>query len=348
MLADTGASVSAFNLNVYSEHFREYPLAYDNSILRSYSGNFIKPVGYFTAVCSVNNISRKVKFYVVDNGGPNIVGRPFLSAFKFKLKMNFDNVYKLSNIENNIVQKFPEVFSNRLGAYKFEKMFKPDTKPIFLKHRPMALAYRKQVEQQLEAMVRDGVLEPVSSSRFATPIVPVLKADGTIRVCEDFKSTINRYFDRAHHYPLPRISEIFAELNGGQLFTKLDLNKAYTQFLLDEKSQEITTITTHVGLFKNLRMPFGITPASSIFQQKIEQLFKGMKGVVCYIDDILVTGENLEAHIKNLEMVLTKLKEAGLTLRLSKCEFFKEEVEYLGHLISKEGLKKSQKRSWQF
>lgn len=89
-------------------------------------------------------------------------------------------------------------------------------------------------------------------------------------------------------------------------------------------------------------MPFGITPASSIFQQKIEETPKGIKGVVVYCDDILVTGDCLRSHIENLNAVLERLKKAGLTVRTDKCKFFQPEVEYLGHIINRDRLKISE------
>lgn len=113
-----------------------------------------------------------------------------------------------------------------------------------------------------------------------------------------------------------------------------------------KKFPEVFTekLNTHKGLFKMKRMPFGIAPAAAIFQRNIEQLFKGMKGVTNYLDDILITGRTIEEHKANLEMVVERLKEAGLTVKAEKCRFFEEQLEYLGHLITREGLKKTDKK----
>ena len=137
---------------------------------------------------------------------------------------------------------------------------------------------------------------------------------------------------------LPRIEKIFDKLRGGKFFSKLDLNGAYNQLNLDEKSQEMLSLSTHIGIFKQLRMPYGITPASAIFQRIIEQLIQGIPLTASYQDDIIISGNSMEDCIKNLETVLQKLEEAGLTIKKNKCELFKKEIEYLGHIITCEGL----------
>ena len=108
--------------------------------------------------------------------------------------------------------------------------------------------------------------------------------------------------------------------------------------VLDEDSQKYTTISTHLGLFKYTRLPFGISSAPAIFQRAIESLLKGVKNVAVYLDDIILTGESDAEHLKTLEVVLNILCKAGLRLKPSKCEFVKSEVVYLGHKISQSGL----------
>lgn len=147
-------------------------------------------------------------------------------------------------------------------------------------------------------------------------------------------------------YPLPRIEEVFAKLRGGEHYTKIDLKMAYNQLELDDKdgSQEIITISTSKGLFKYTRLVFGLANAPAIFQRTMETLLLGIEGVVCFLDDICVTGPNKEIHMARLEQVLQRLQSAGLRLQKSKCEFFCESVNYLGYVIDKEGLRTSPKK----
>lgn len=113
----------------------------------------------------------------------------------------------------------------------------------------------------------------LTHSEWGTPIVPVVEADKTIRICGDYKSTVNRHIINVK-YLLPRNDDVFNKLNGGITFAKLDMKSAYMQLELDEESQGITTWSTHKGFFKVKILPFGIKPASAIFQRTIEQLNK--------------------------------------------------------------------------
>ena len=116
-------------------------------------------------------------------------------------------------------------------------------------------------------------------------------------------------------YPLPRIEEIFAAIFGGQTFTKLDLQHAYQQLVLDEQSQQYVTINTHRGLFQYAYLPFGVASAPAIFQHVMEMVLQGLPSVCVYVDDILVTEASEEEHLQNLNAVLQRLQDAGLRLK---------------------------------
>ena len=182
------------------------------------------------------------------------------------------------------------------------------------------------------------MIEPVQFSDWAAPVVPVVKGDGNVRLCGDYKVTVNKAA-KVDHYPIPRIKDLFASLSGGKEFTKLDLSHAYQQVKLDEASCQYVTINTHKGLFRYNRLPFGVTLAPSIFQRIMETLLQGIPGVCIYIDDILVTGKTTEEHLEHLTEVLRQLKEAGMRLKKEKCAYLLPSVEYLGHIITKEGLR---------
>ena len=121
--------------------------------------------------------------------------------------------------------------------------------------------------------------------------------------------------NKTEKYPLPRIQDLFAALSGGQAFTKLDLANAYLQLPLEDKSRDYVTINTHKGLFRYNRLPFGVASAPAVFQRTIESLLQRIQRVVAYIDDILITGESEQEHLKNLDEVLKRLEAAGLRLK---------------------------------
>lgn len=158
-----------------------------------------------------------------------------------------------------------------------------------------------------------------------------------MRICGDYKVTINRAV-KVDKYPIPNISDIYAKLSGGQLYSKLDLSQAYQQVILDKVSQKLTAIITSKGLFVYERLPFGVSSSPGIFQRIMEQLLQNIPMTGVYLDDVLVTGCTAEEHDRNLEMVLTRLQDAGLRLKESKCIFRQTSCTYLGHKIDAEGI----------
>ncbi|XP_060754235.1 uncharacterized protein K02A2.6-like [Neoarius graeffei] len=247
---------------------------------------------------------------------------------------------QLSNLINVLTEI--KVFSKELGTLKgFEASLtlKPDQKPKFCQARVVPYALRPKVEAEIERLFQQGVISPVQFSDWATPIVPVIKKNGSVRICGDFKVTVNPALC-AEHYPIPRIEDLFASLSGGHRFSKLDLSQAYLQVPVKTDSRKYLTITTHKGMFRYNRLPFGITSAPSIFQRIMDQVLQGLPNVHCFLDDILVTGRDDAHHLRNLEAVLSRLEEFGLRVQKEKCEFFRSSLEYLGHIIDSAGLHK--------
>ena len=187
-------------------------------------------------------------------------------------------------------------------------------------------------------MLRQGIIEPIQFSSWATPIVPVVKADGkSLRICGDYRLTINKVSE-LDPYPIPRIEDLYSQLSGGKVFSKLDLSQAYLQMLVDDESKKYTVINTHRGLFIYNRLPFGIKSSPAIFERAMESLLQGLPHVCVYLDDILVTGESEAEHLQNLREVLSRLVKAGIRLKKSKCHFFEHSITYLGHKIDSQGL----------
>ena len=182
-----------------------------------------------------------------------------------------------------------------------------------------------------------GVIEKVSYSDWAAPIVPVPKADGSVRICGDYKVTVNPVL-QVDQFPVPKPEDLFASLTGGKKFSKLDLSHAYQQVLLEPESRKYVTINTHRGLYQYNRLPFGVASAPAVFQQTMDKILEGLPMVVVYIDDILITGRTDEEHLENLEKVLARLQRYGLRLKKEKCFLLQPSVEYLGYVIDAEGL----------
>ena len=196
---------------------------------------------------------------------------------------------------------------------------------------------KDKVEEGLHRLESLGIITPVKHSKWAAPVVPVLKHNGSIRLCGNYRVTINQA-SKVDTYPLPRVEDLFAAMSGGKVFSKLDMSQAYLQLPLDDTSKELVTINTYKGLFKYNRLLFGVSSAPAVFQRCMESLIQGCKGVAICLDDILITGKTVEDHLVNLDKVLSIMATAGLKLNKTKCEFLLSKVEYLGHLIDGSGL----------
>ena len=149
----------------------------------------------------------------------------------------------------------------------------PQAQPRFCKARPVPFALKHKVEAELDRLHKEGIVEAVQSAEWAAPIVPVVKSDGSVRICGDYRLTVNQA-SRLDSYPHPRVDELFATLAGGKTFSKLDLQHAYLQLPLETNSKQYTTINTHRGLFQYDRLPFGVSSAPGIFQRAIDGLVK--------------------------------------------------------------------------
>lgn len=344
MLIDTGASLSAISKKMYNELFSNFKINEDNVILQSYSGEILKVTGSINVSIKYKNLSKMLKIVVVENGGPAILGRDFLRLFK----IGFSNVNNLNvnNELNILLDQYQDLFNGELGKFKYSKVHlevKEKSSPIFFQPRKVPFAFKHKVEEELDKLIANGVLTKVDTAEYGTPLVPILKEDGHIRICGDYKVTINKNL-KDFNYPLPRIQDIFDKLRGGKTYSKLDLNCAYNQLELDDESKKLVSWSTHKGVFQMNRLPFGVKPASGIFQSTIEKLLLGIPGVVNFIDDIVVTGKDQEEHLANLKLVFERLFDAGLRLNKRKCEFFKENIKYLGFELSGQGLSKTDER----
>ena len=209
--------------------------------------------------------------------------------------------------------------------------------PRFHKARSVPFALKSKVESELADLQSKGIISPVKHATWAAPIVPVLKKNGRICICGDYKLTINQAAP-TESYPLPLIDELLASMSGGRYFSKLDLRKAYLQLPLDTASKQYLTINIHRGLFEYNRLPFGVASAPEIFQRHMEVLLQDLEGVSIYLDYILIAGCTHDEHLHHLAEVLQRLQNSGMCLDKKKCFFFRPSIEYLGHVVDKDGI----------
>ncbi|XP_037528471.1 uncharacterized protein K02A2.6-like [Rhipicephalus sanguineus] len=286
---------------------------------------------------------------IVDTPGPALCGRDTIKAFNncgvammipnFVANLNTRKEDRTSQQLQTLLKEFEDVFSPGLGLYKgppVKLILRENATPRFCKARTVPYALTTKVSDALDRLVADGVISPVMAAEWATPVVPVVKTDGSIRLCGDFRLTVN-VATVTEQYPLPRVDDIFARLNGGEVFSTLDLTQAYNQLPLDNEAKKLTVINTHKGLFCFNRLPFGISSAPAIFQRHMDSLFKDLPGVQAYLDDIIVAEKRNDTSL--LKQVLQRLRDYGLRLNIKKCKFRQEEVTFLGHRVDANGLK---------
>lgn len=339
MELDTGAAVSIVSESTFRRLWSGKVLERSGIRLCTYSGESLRVIGTWEAEVRYNNQIDKLSVIVLEGAGPSLLGRDWLQRFRIDWK----SVLVIQNGASleNVLKKHEMVFNEGLGTlqgYEAKFVMKENAVPRFCKARPVPYAIKEKIEEELNKLVQEGLLQPVELAEWAAPIVPVVKPDQSIRICGDFRLTVNQALE-TERYPLPKIEDILASLAGGEKFTKLDLSKAYLQIPLDEASRKFVVINTHKGLYQYTRMPFGVSSAApSIFQRIMESLLQGIPKVMVYIDDILITGSTDKEHLETLEKVLSKLKEAGIHLKRDKCFFLQESVVYLGYKIDKNGI----------
>ena len=331
MEVDTGASLTVISEMTMKQipHLEITPVA---AKLRTYTGEVITPVGQANVNVEYEGQVKVLTVIVTPGSGPSLLGRNWLLHTRLNWKQIF-NELKLSEENESvelktILDKYATVFKEELGTMKGTEVhinLKLDAKPRFCKARPVPYALKPKIDTELDCLVKEGVYVRVGYSRWAAPIVPVLKNDGTVRICGDYKQTINK---AAHceNYPLPRTEDLLATLNGGQKFSKLDLNHAYQQLLLDNESREYLTVNTNRGLFQPTRLQFGVHSASGVFQLEMEKRLSHIPFTSVRVDDILVSGRSDAEHLSNLKAVLQVIEDCGLRLKHSKCVFMTSEV----------------------
>ena len=212
-------------------------------------------------------------------------------------------------------------------------------------HRPIkqqpyrtAIARRDTIRQMVDQMQSQGIVRP-SHSPWASPVVLVPKKDGSLRFCVDYRK-LNSITQR-DVFPLPRVDDILDTLHGTKFFTSLDLASGYWQIELDSEACVKSAFTTYNGLYEFVRMPFGLCNAPATFQRVMQVILAGLEGegVFVYLDDVLIASKSFDEHLRQIRSVFERLRSAGLRLKPKKCVFLRNEVPYLGHVISVEGVK---------
>ena len=242
-----------------------------------------------------------------------------------------------------LLRDYADVFSKnecdvgRTDLVKHHIPLIPGTSAIKLNPYRQGFEKEKEIESQVQKLRELDLIEE-GRGAFSFPVVLVKKKDGTWRFCVDYRKLNAVTLKDA--YPLPRVDDSLDALGGSKWFSTLDMTSGYWQISMDEQAKERSAFVTRSGLWQWKVLPFGLTSAPSTFERLMETVMRGLQWetLLIYLDDIIIFSKDVPTHIARLATVLQRLKEAGLKLKPGKCNLFTQEVEYLGHIVSSEGV----------
>ena len=291
---DTGSMYTLVPQDVWEQHWTHVALRECSVRLKTYNGSVLPIVG--EADVDVRYSAQNVRAWVivVREGSHPLLGRDWLSQLRLDWQSMFNRVNATAASELAAEDAHPEVFRDDLGKVsdrEAEIYLNDGATPKCCNPRPVPFALRPAVNKELDRLEQEGIIKPVKSAEWASPIVIVRKQNRDIRTCADFNVTIN-----------PHIR----------------------------------------GLYAFQRLPFGVSSAPAIWQKTMDEILHDIPGVVCFYDDILITGCDVEEHDRRLKLVLARLAERGVRLRKQKCAIRVDRVRYLGYSISRNGLEPNQ------
>ncbi len=223
------------------------------------------------------------------------------------------------------------------GALDHEIILEPNTKPIAARLRPFSTPDHRIIDEHVQQLLRLGHIVP-SKSPWASNITIAHKSDGSPRVCFNYRPLNGKTI--RNQYPFPNIDEIFYQLQGSTIFTKIDLRNAYHLLRVRKEDEPLTAFRTRHGLYQFRVLPFGLVNAPASFQAFINSVLADCLGkfALSYLDDLIVFSRDLESHIQHVKHVLSLLQHNQLTAKISKCLFHASSVPFLGHILSTAGL----------
>lgn len=257
---------------------------------------------------------------------------------------------KVPNSTKEVLLEYADVFEDRVGKFHGEMKLQvdPSLTPVRQPPRSVPLALEKSFKAELDKMVRDGIIEKVTEpcDWINSFVIERKKDKKKIRVCLDPKP-LNKALKRNYHCRIPSLDDIVHKFAAHKKlkFSKVDVRSGFWHYVLDEESAKLTTFSTPYGNYRYKRLPMGVTPASSAFQMKMIEELSGLEGVDVIQDDCLIEGygdgsaEAIQKHDKNMKKFLQRCRERGIQLNWDKCEFLADQVTYMGHILSEDGVK---------
>ncbi|KAL5781458.1 hypothetical protein ACOSP7_006487 [Xanthoceras sorbifolium] len=252
-----------------------------------------------------------------------------------RVESSLQNIPTVCDFQDMFPKKLPELPPEREVKFVIDVI--PGTIPVSIPPYRMALAELKKLKIQLQELLEKGFIRP-SVSAWGAPVLFVKKKDGSMRLCIDYRQ-LNKLTIK-NKYPLPRIDDLFDQFRGASVFSKIDLRSGYHQLRVKDSDVQKTAFRTRYGYYEFVVMPFGLTNAPAAFMDLMNRTFRPYldQFVVVFIDDILIYSQSPEQHDRHLRIVLQTLRDKKLYAKFSKCEFWLNEIAFLGHVVSVKGI----------
>ena len=318
------------------------------------SGMSIPFLGEFLTYVSFKGIEKLVRYVVLDGEATNILGYKTASDLGIitmdqdvkHLSMSTFKVNKIVHELENPLTTHPELFDGHIGCLKdfqlhleVDKSIRPHQSAAFR----VPIGMQALVKAKLERLEQQGIIKrPNSRPTWVSAMHPVEKVDDKGQVVDVRITICSKILNKAllpvkRH--TPAVVDITQKLNGCKWFTGLDFNEAFSQIAYDEETEKLNGMATIFGLWIQTRMHMGLSCASEIFQELVENLLGDIKGVQCALDDVIIGCETKEQCIKSTRECLDRIKAAGMTLNYAKCAFVKEEIVFFGMIVSADGIR---------
>lgn len=342
-LVDTGAEVNVIPAALLDPNWSVSPTT---TTLLAIGNHPIHVIGETILPISVHNTRvHTAKFIVANIAHSHIIISPRLGTclglLPEGLKREINSIESANQVDK-ILEDHTSLFVGvgTLHGFQYQIEIDDSVRPVACGPRRLPPAVVPKVEAEIDDLLHTGIIRKVEHhTQWVSPLVIVTKTDGRIRLCVDLRQ-LNKAIRRPL-YQIPTVNEVLASANGAKIFSKLDLNKAFHQIQVHPDSQELLTFGAPSGRYCFQRLPYGISAAPEVFQMVLDSVLKDIPGCRGYFDDILVSAENESEHLKTLKRVLTALQEAGITLNKEKCVLAQNAVEFLGHILTAEGVSPS-------
>lgn len=374
-LLDSGSEISIIGGNAF-KYFSDMGTIHkstDLDIIKTANGSASPVTGYVFLPVTVDGRTAIIKFYIVPGVSTELLlGINFWKEFQIapdvlsllkdreflpcnqhvsaitttdKFLIDFESLTEVEREQaEEVISEFESISDEKKGLGRTHlvthKIDTGDHPPIKQRYYPMSPDRLAELNKHLDQMLADDVVEP-SNSAWNNPVTLVRKADGTSRFCLDSRKL--NAISKHDAYPLPYVTSILDQLKNAKYISTIDLKSAYWQIPLDgAESREKTAFTVPSrGLYHFKVMCFGLTSAPATQQRLMDRILgpEFANNVSCYLDDIILTSSTLTEHLELLRKVYKKLKEANLTINLGKCQFFRKQLKYLGHVVDEHGLR---------